>query len=72
MKINQFATQGVDTEKLADLLEQLKNERDKLRIELKQEYRKARRYVRAHPEEGVLLAFVSGICAGIILSKLSD
>lgn len=55
-----------------EVVERLKSERVRLERELRQEYRKARRYVRAHPEEGVALAFLGGVCIGLLLSKLAD
>lgn len=54
-------------EELIDRLEEVQGE---LQNELKREYREARGYVRTHPEEGVLAAFVGGITLGYILGKL--
>lgn len=53
------------------IIDQLKIEKERAERELKQEYRNARRYVRANPEVGVGLAFVGGIISGIILAKLT-
>lgn len=52
------------------LINRLKAERAELQNELNRDYREARRYVRSHPEEGVLFAFVGGIALGYILSKI--
>lgn len=56
-----------DYEKLID---RLKKERAELQGELNRDYREARRYVRSHPEEGVLFAFAGGIALGYVLGKL--
>jgi len=52
------------------LIDRLKSEREELQDEINRDYREARRYVRSHPEEGVLFAFVGGIALGYVLSKL--
>ncbi len=52
------------------LIDRLKKERDELEDEINRDYREARRYVRSHPEEGVLIGFVGGIALGYILGKL--
>jgi len=52
------------------LINRWKEERAELEDELNRDYREARRYVRSHPEEGVLIGFVGGIALGYILSKL--
>jgi ElaB/YqjD/DUF883 family membrane-anchored ribosome-binding protein len=52
------------------LIERLKQEREELQDELNRDYRVARRYVRSHPEEGVLMAFVGGVALGFVLGKL--
>jgi ElaB/YqjD/DUF883 family membrane-anchored ribosome-binding protein len=54
------------------LIDQLKQERDALRDVVDHDYREARRYVRSHPEEGVLFAFAGGLALGFILGKLSN
>lgn len=51
------------------LLNRLKYERDGLERELKHEYRNARRYVRAHPEQGLGVAFVAGLVLGALLTR---
>ncbi|MEX0843641.1 MAG: DUF883 C-terminal domain-containing protein [Balneolaceae bacterium] len=51
------------------LLNRLKYERDGLERELKHEYRNARRYVRAHPEQGLGIAFVAGLVLGALLTR---
>lgn len=50
------------------LINRLKYERDGLERELKHEYRNARRYVRAHPESGLGVAFLAGLTLGILIS----
>ncbi|MGM0546610.1 MAG: DUF883 family protein [Bacteroidota bacterium] len=52
------------------LIDRLKEERAELQGELNRDYREARRYVRSHPEEGVLFAFVGGVALGYVLGKL--
>lgn len=52
------------------LIDRLKEEREELQNEIDKDYREARRYVRSHPEEGVLIAFVGGAALGYILGKL--
>lgn len=52
------------------LIDRLKQEREEMRDELDRDYREARRYVRSHPEEGVLIAFVGGIALGYVLGKI--
>jgi ElaB/YqjD/DUF883 family membrane-anchored ribosome-binding protein len=52
------------------LLDRLKYERDGLERELKHEYRNARRYVRAHPEQGLGIAFVAGLFVGALISRV--
>lgn len=52
------------------LIDRLKKERAELENEINRDYREARRYVRSHPEEGVLIGFVGGIALGYILGKL--
>lgn len=53
------------------LIDRLKKERNELQQELNNDYREARRYVRTHPEEGVLIGFVGGIALGYLLGKLT-
>lgn len=53
------------------LLDRLKKERLNVEKEISDDYRNARRYVRSHPEEGVLLSFVGGIALGILIGKLT-
>ncbi|MDZ7693454.1 MAG: hypothetical protein U5K69_20440 [Balneolaceae bacterium] len=53
------------------LLDRLKKERQNVIKEISDDYRNARRYVRSHPEEGVLLSFVGGIALGILIGKLT-
>jgi len=53
-----------------DIITTLKSERENLEREMRHEYRNARRYVRANPEQGVGIAFAGGIIAGVLLGKL--
>lgn len=53
------------------LIDRLKEERQQVRKEMDREYKRARGYVRAHPEEGVLVAFAGGLVLGLLLGKLS-
>ncbi len=53
------------------LIDRLKEERKQVRKEMDREYKRARGYVRAHPEEGVVIAFAGGLVLGLLLGKLS-
>ncbi len=52
-----------------ELIDRLKKEREELQNELNRDYREARRYVRSHPVEGVIYAFVGGVALGYMLGK---
>ena len=52
------------------LIDKLQEEREKLQDEISRDYKEGRRYVRAHPEEGVLMGFIGGIAIGVILGRL--
>lgn len=52
------------------LIERLKKEREDLKNEVDRDYREARRYVRSHPEEGVLVSFLGGVALGFILGRI--
>lgn len=52
------------------LIQRLQSEREQLQDEISKDYREARRYVRSHPEEGVLIGFIGGITLGILLGRL--
>lgn len=41
-----------------------------LQRNLKHQYRNIRRYVRANPEKGLAVTFISGIAVGILLSRI--
>lgn len=56
----------------AELIDKLRSEKEKLEYDLKHEYRNARRYVRANPEQGIGIAFISGVLIGVILGKLTQ
>lgn len=75
-KKSEEKTEQIDESKQAKikgyekLIDRLKKEREELQNEFNRDYREARRYVRSHPEEGVLLAFVGGVALGFILGKI--
>ena len=50
-------------------LDRLQYEKDRLERELLHEYRNARRYVRANPEQGLGVAFVAGLFLGVLLTR---
>ncbi|MEX0649019.1 MAG: hypothetical protein WEA56_01390 [Balneolaceae bacterium] len=52
-----------------DILHRLKDEREKLQKEIRNEYENARTYVKKNPESGVGVALVGGLIAGVIISK---
>ncbi|MFW6157459.1 MAG: hypothetical protein ACOC4S_01320 [Balneolaceae bacterium] len=52
------------------VIDRLKEEKEELENQINREYRNARRYVRSHPEEGVLYAFAGGLAIGLILGRL--
>lgn len=49
------------------LINRMQEERKELQKELSKDYREARHYVREHPEEGVLYAFIGGLAIGLLL-----
>ncbi|MEX0719257.1 MAG: hypothetical protein WD059_01230 [Balneolaceae bacterium] len=49
------------------LLDRLQYEREGLERAMRHEYRNARRYIRAHPEQGLGVAFLAGLAIGILL-----
>ena len=54
-----------------DVIDRLKDERDRLERDLRHEYRNARRYVRANPEQGIGIAIAAGLALGILLGRAS-
>ena len=67
-------TQAVPDEQIESydqLIDRLKDERDAVKERADRDYREAKRYVRSHPEEGVLAAFIGGLALGIVIGKLS-
>lgn len=74
-----MATEDSNTEAAPDeqikryekLIQRLKDERDEVRKRADRDYREVKRYVRSHPEEGVLAAFIGGMALGIIIGRLS-
>jgi ElaB/YqjD/DUF883 family membrane-anchored ribosome-binding protein len=61
----------VDPQVYERLIDRLKNERQRLERDMKKDYRNARRYVRAHPEEGVGIAVLGGFFVGYLLGRIS-
>ena len=53
-----------------NMMDRLGEEKKKLQRELKKDYRKSRKYVRAHPEKGIATAFLTGLVTGVLLTKL--
>lgn len=53
------------------LIDRLQEERQQVQKEMDREYKRARGYIRAHPEEGVLMAFAGGVVLGLLIGKLS-
>ncbi|MEO1022958.1 MAG: hypothetical protein AAFW89_10485 [Bacteroidota bacterium] len=53
------------------LIDRLKYEKERLEREAKYEYRKARRYVRANPEQGIGVALLTGFVVGLLLGRSS-
>jgi len=53
------------------LIDRLKDERERLERDARHEYRNARRYVRANPEEGLGIAVLSGLMIGFLLGRSS-
>ncbi|MFH5833982.1 hypothetical protein ACG2F4_08730 [Halalkalibaculum sp. DA3122] len=53
------------------LLDRLREERRHVEEEISRDYRNARRYVRSHPEEGILFSFVGGVALGFLIGKLT-
>ena len=51
------------------MIDKLKEQKDQLEIDLKHEYRNARRYVRANPEQGITVALLTGFVVGIFLGR---
>lgn len=49
------------------LINRMQEERKELQKELSKDYEEARHYVRDHPEEGVLYAFIGGLAIGLLL-----
>lgn len=53
-----------------DILDKLKDERDKIQKEIRNEYKSAKKYVKKNPETGVGIAMAGGVLVGLVLSKL--
>lgn len=49
------------------LINRMQEERKELQKELSKDYEEARHYVRKHPEEGILYAFIGGLAIGLLL-----
>ncbi|MCW9709078.1 hypothetical protein [Fodinibius salsisoli] len=67
---NRAGIPGNQVEKYEHLIKRLQQERKALQEIIDRDYREARRYVRSHPEQGVSIAFISGIAVGYVLGKL--
>jgi ElaB/YqjD/DUF883 family membrane-anchored ribosome-binding protein len=66
-KAGEFKEKGVKSyEKLID---QLYEQRNNLRKQVDNQYNEGRRYVRANPENGLLLGLVGGAILGIVLGR---
>lgn len=52
------------------LIQKLQHEREQIQSDIAKDYKEARRYVRSHPEEGVLIGFIGGIAMGVLLGRL--
>ncbi len=52
------------------MMDRLGEEKKKIQRELKKDYRKSRKFVRANPEKGMVTAFLTGLVTGIIITKL--
>lgn len=65
-----MAKSATDSLTYENLMDRLDDEKKRLERELKKDYRRSRKYVRAHPEKGLTTAFVAGLITGIVLTKL--
>lgn len=54
----------------SEMIANLHEEKDRVENEIRHEYRKARKYVRSHPEESLAYAFLGGLAAGMVLARL--
>ena len=68
--INRKSVSAENLKAYNKLIDKLQNERERLQSEIRRDYKEGRRYVRSHPEEGVLIGFVGGIALGVILGRL--
>lgn len=68
---NKESTKEEQSRNYEKLINRLKEERKAVEEMVNRDYREARRYVRSHPEEGVLAAFVGGVALGYVLGKIS-
>ncbi|RNC80107.1 MAG: DUF883 family protein [Balneola sp.] len=74
-KIGKTVTEATDVvqgrveQTFDEVIDRLKDEKDRLEVELRHEYRNARRYVRANPERGLGIALAAGIVIGILLGR---
>lgn len=57
-------------DRYSQILDNLEYEKDRIRNEIRREFRTARRYVRANPEVGVGASFAAGIVAGVLISAI--
>lgn len=68
---SEATAQKAEPEVYEHLIDRLKDEKQHLERDLRYEYRNARRYVRAHPEEGIGLALLTGAAIGFVIGKLT-
>ncbi|MGM0589524.1 MAG: DUF883 family protein [Bacteroidota bacterium] len=54
------------------LINRLNEERGRVERDLVHEYRNLRRYVRAHPEEGLGIALAGGFVLGLLIGKMTS
>jgi ElaB/YqjD/DUF883 family membrane-anchored ribosome-binding protein len=70
--IKETASQAFDKKTYENTINKLNAEKERLERDLRKEYRNARKYVRSHPEQGVLVSLIGGFVVGFIVSKLID
>lgn len=54
---------------LSGNIDSLKPKNIRIKTDLKKNYRRARKFVRAHPAVGIAIAFVGGVVMGSLLSR---
>jgi ElaB/YqjD/DUF883 family membrane-anchored ribosome-binding protein len=53
-----------------DVIDRLKDERERITKEIRSEYKNARKYVKKNPETGLGVALAGGLLVGFVLGKL--